>query len=143
MDNDIEPPAQWESIRQELMNVGFSEIEINKTQEWLENLSAQSDYISVPGVSAIPSIRLFCAQETDKLDLECQGFLLFLEQCNIIDPQARELIIDRFLDLDTEDIGIEQLRWVILLVLLNQPGQEAACAWLEDLIYEMPLEYLH
>ena len=45
--------------------------------------------------------------------------------------------------LESEDISLEQLKWVALLVLFNQPGQEAAFAWMHDLVYDMPSVSLH
>ncbi|MEZ5671400.1 MAG: DUF494 family protein [Thiotrichaceae bacterium] len=61
---------------------------------------------------------------------------MFLEQANILDPQTRELVIDRVMALDTEEFTLEQLKWVVLMVLFNQPGQESSLAWMEDLVYD-------
>ena len=47
-------------------------------------------------------------------------------------------MIERLLALDTEELGLEQVRWVVLMVLSSQPGQEAACARMEDLVYDLP-----
>ena len=40
-------------------------------------------------------------------------------------------------------LNIEQARWVVLMVLFNQPGQEAAYAWVEDLVYNPQGGQLH
>ena len=56
-----------------------------------------------------------------------------------MDPIRRELVIDRVMALESEEIDLEQLKWLILLVLFNQPGQEAAFAWMEDLVFENKL----
>jgi Smg protein len=45
--------------------------------------------------------------------------------------------------LETEEIELTQLKWVILMVLFNQPGQEEAYAWIEDLLFEDVGGYLH
>ncbi len=45
--------------------------------------------------------------------------------------------------LETDDIDLSQLKWVILMVLFNQPGQEEAYAWMEDLLFEDVTGYLH
>ena len=42
-----------------------------------------------------------------------------------------------------EDIDIEQVKWVVLMVLFNQPGQEANYAWMEDLMFDTEQEYRH
>jgi len=45
--------------------------------------------------------------------------------------------------LDQDEIGIEDLKWVVLMVLFNQPGQEANYAWMEDLMFDEESEYRH
>jgi Smg protein len=46
------------------------------------------------------------------------------------------MVIDRVMALDADDIDLEQLKWVVLMVLFNQPGREGAYAWMEDLVFE-------
>ncbi len=80
------------------------------------------------------SYRIYVAPELAQLDVECRGFLLLLEQTGILDSETRELVIDRVMALETDGIDLHQLKWIILMVLFNQPGQEEAYAWLEDLV---------
>ena len=51
--------------------------------------------------------------------------------------------MDRVMALETEQIDLEELRWVILMVLFNQPGLEEAYAWMEDLVFDGFGVYLH
>ena len=53
------------------------------------------------------------------------------------------MVIDRALALDTLQISPEDLKWVVLLVLLNQPGREESLARMEDLVYSEEPAYLH
>jgi Smg protein len=69
--------------------------------------------------------------------------LLFLEQMGVLTPASRERVIDRAMALENEDFDIDQLKWVILMVLFNQPGEEAAYAWVEDFVFENPTSSLH
>ena len=79
-----------------------------------------------------------------RLDTECRGFLLFLEQINVLDFTTRELVVDRVMELDTKEFALDDLKWVILMALLNVPGQESAYSQLEDLIFdEVPEGPLH
>jgi len=48
--------------------------------------------------------------------------------------RQREIVIDRMLALDADELDTEQLKWVVLMVLSSQPGQEAAFQRLEDLV---------
>jgi Smg protein len=47
------------------------------------------------------------------------------------------------LALEADDIGLEQMKWVVLMVLFSQPGQEDAFERMEDLVYEERPELLH
>ena len=57
-------------------------------------------------------------------------------------PQ-REILIDRLLALETPDIDVEQIQWVVLMVLFSQPGQEQAYARMEDMVFEEENGSLH
>ena len=59
-----------------------------------------------------------------RLSTECRGFLLTLERLGMLSPQQREIVIDRLLALDADELDTEQLKWVVLMVLSSQPGQE-------------------
>jgi Smg protein len=61
---------------------------------------------------------------------------MYLENVGILDTQRRELVIDRLQALDAEEIDLEDVKWVVLMVLFNQPGQEANYAWMEDLMFD-------
>jgi len=45
-------------------------------------------------------------------------------------------VIDRLVALGPGDIDVEQVKWVVLMVLFSQPGQEKAFARMEDLVFE-------
>jgi Smg protein len=55
-----------------------------------------------------------------KLDAQCRGFLLTLEQSGILDLQTRELVIERALAATGDSLSLEQLKLVVLMVLWNQ-----------------------
>jgi len=40
-------------------------------------------------------------------------------------------------------MDLEQVKWVVLMVLSCQPGQEAACERMEDLVYVLPEQVPH
>lgn len=132
-ESDLEPDQ--ETLKVELLEAGFPRTEVNKAFEWLAVLAAQRQAPALT-LQAERSIRVFSGKEISKLDTECRGFLMFLEQSGILTPANRELVIDRVMALETEEIDLEQLKWIILMVLFNQPGQEAAYAWMEDLVFD-------
>ena len=86
--------------------------------------------------STARAIRIFDALEQARLDTDCRGYLVHLEQIGILSPTQRERVIDRLMALDGDEIDIEKLKWVALMVLFSQPGEETAFSRMEDLVFE-------
>ncbi|MGJ7904790.1 DUF494 family protein [Lysobacter sp. 1R34A] len=125
----------------ELGQAGFSPAEINKAFEWLDALALQRPAVSPPRTGG--PTRVYFGPELDKLDVECRGFLLFLEQHGILDAGQRELVLDRAMALDQDELDLDDLKWVVLMVLFNQPGSEAAYAWMETQMFADEPEPVH
>lgn len=142
MNDEIEFDTDEESLRVELQEAGFHQTEITKAFQWLEGLVDKQDS-DEHALSNASSMRVYTPEESDKLDLDSRGFLLFLEQTGVLDHNTRELVIDRVMALEADEIDLEQLKWVVLMVLFNQPGREAAFAWMEDLVFEEATGILH
>ncbi len=68
---------------------------------------------------------------------------MFIEQIGVINTVTREMVIDRLCALDKPYISLEDLKWVVLMVLFNVPGSEQAYAQMEDLIFDEPADVLH
>ena len=142
-EDEREVEADRDSLQQELIQVGFPELEVTKAFSWLEVLTGEPDQeVSAPAVGT-SATRVYTAEETRRLDLECRSFLLFLEQAGVLDGVTRELVIDRVMALEVEDLDLEQLKWVILMVLFNQPGRESVYAWMEDFVFDRASGHLH
>src|SRR3546814_17140820 len=60
---------------------------------------------------------------------------MVLEQHGILDPAQRELVLDRAMALDQDELDLDDLKWVVLMVLFTQPGSEAAYAWMETQMF--------
>ena len=82
-------------------------------------------------------MRVFTDSELARLSTECRGLLLTLENARVLTPQQREIVIERMLALDADEPDTEQLKWVVLMVLSSQPGQEQAFARMEDLVADV------
>ena len=91
------------------------------------------DHIEVP----------YTDEERNHLPADCRGYLLALERSGILSPQQREIVIERLLALDASELDVDQLKWVVLMVLSSQPGEELACARMEDLVFDLPPERPH
>jgi Smg protein len=142
MDGEQAPPSDQNELRDELTQAGFPVKEIDKAFDWLDDLAYNSQS-PVGEAHRKQSMRIYTEEEQARLDLDSRGLLVFLEQSNILSQTARELVIERALALDTPFITEEELKWIILLVLMNQPGQEAAFARMEDMVYNEVPEFLH
>jgi len=139
MEDEIEMLPDSDVIRTELMEAGFETCEVNKAFDWLDSLSLQRAI--KPTIT--PAFRIFCTQEIDKLDLECRNLIMFLEQNGILNSGNREIVIDRAMALENEEISMEKMKWIVLMVLLSQPDEEIAFSRMEDIVYDLVPTYLH
>jgi len=90
MDDETEAGPDRESLHVELLEAGFPHGEINKAFDWLEELARHRE-TTLPAPQTGRSIRLFTDRECERLDTECRGFLIFLEQMDILTPASREI----------------------------------------------------
>lgn len=121
-----------DTLLEELIAAGFPNEEVRSAFAWLDGLAQQRQLPLVFGPSR--SLRLYTREETSKLSGECRGFLMYLEQLGIIGAPARELVIDRLMALQ-EDVDLERVKWVCLLVMMNEPEADEAFGHLEELVY--------
>ncbi|MBI2381814.1 MAG: DUF494 domain-containing protein [Gammaproteobacteria bacterium] len=129
----VAPPTEA-ALTEMLEQAGFAQGEILKALRWLDDLSALRDDEFPPGPLADTAMRVFTAQECERLTPECRGFLLFLEQMGVLNDFSRELTIDRVMALDSpEELDVEQLKWIVMMVLYALPGYEGAYAWVESM----------
>jgi len=134
-----EPEPNRHELKQELGRAGFHDREIERALDWLDGLNAA-------GAGNAPkntAFRVFDVAEQERLDSPSRGYLLQLEQIGILQPAQRELVIDRLLALDNEEIDVEQTKWVVMMVLFSQPGQQDAYAQMEDLVYADDSAWVH
>lgn len=138
-DGELEDVENQLTLRVELAAAGFPEEEIDHAFAWLDGLVRQR---SAPALAhRTDALRVYTPEENEKLSADCRGFLLYLQQLGIINAESRELIIERLLALACE-IDLERVKWVCLLVLINQPGEEEAVVHLEDMVYYQG-DFLH
>ncbi len=128
-------------ITEELAAAGFSSGEIGRAFSWLDALVSQRGNAEAAPVRG--PTRVFNGVELAKLDVESRGFLLSLEQRGVLDVAQRELVLDRALALDQDTLELDDLKWVVLMVLFDQPGAEAAYAWMETQMDSDDPEPLH
>ncbi|KFN50812.1 hypothetical protein N790_04955 [Arenimonas malthae CC-JY-1] len=139
--DDPDAVRDRDSLQNGLIQAGFSPAEIHKAFDWLDELARQRPAVAAPRLQT--PVRVYSEPELDRLDMDCRGFLMFLEQSGVIDGDQRELVLDRVMALDQDEVDVDDLKWVVLMVLFNQPGSEAAYAWMESQMFEDEPEPVH
>jgi Smg protein len=124
-----------EHLARDLEQAGFQRATVQRALDWLTDLAFGHDRpMAAPhGDAAAGGIRVFVDSELARLTSACRGMLYSLERARVITPQQREIVIERLLALEPEELDTEQLKWVVLMVLSSQPGQLLAVERLSDL----------
>ncbi len=135
VDTEDEPEADQHELRIELSKAGFGDNEIDRALDWLDGLTDHQEHLTFNTQTA-HGTRIYNDFEMERLDASCRGYITYLEQIGILSPPQREILIDRLLALETADVDVDQVKWVVLMVLFSQPGQELAYARMEDLVFE-------
>lgn len=146
VNSQTELGSDQDELTDELIRAGFHHDEIYKALAWLEKLcelqsSDQTPYLTY--VNGLSSNRIYCPEEQIMLDVECRGFLVFLEQIKVLCATTREMVIDRVMEIDSDDFCLVDLKWVVLMVLFNVPGKESAYEQMEELIFDECEGLLH
>lgn len=133
---ELPASAERESITRELASAGFGGASIERALDWLADLAEDRHRPSVPAHTR--ALRVFSDSETERLPAECRGQLFQLEHAGILSAHQREIVIDRLLALDVEELDADKVKWVALMVLSSQPDEAAAYARMEDLVFDVP-----
>jgi Smg protein len=109
-----------ERVARKLSAAGFDDSDISEALHWLAGVLRAP----LAGTVALPdrrtSFRAFAPRELAKLDAECRGFLITLEQSGILNAATRELVLERSLAASGPSLSLDQLKLIVLMVLWNQ-----------------------
>lgn len=139
IDDNIDLIPDSEGIKDELIQAGFEQREVNNAFDWLETLTEQSTI--QPKISS--TFRIFSHQEKIKLDIECQDLLLFLEYSGILTTTTREIVIDRVMAIENKTLTLDEFKWTVLMVLLSQAEDDVVFSRMEDIVYDLTPTLLH
>ena len=138
--DEVPEVPEREHLARDLERAGFAHASVERALDWLAELACERDTspdaagdTPMAGIKST-AVRVFSEGELARLSTECRGFLFTLERLGILSPRQREIVIDRMMALDADELDTEQLKWVVLMVLSSQPGQELAFQRLEDLV---------
>ena len=143
VDQTMELDAQ--EVTDELMQEGFQKNDITKALAWLDNLAnmhnqdPQSRTISEQETST----RIYNKIELHQISLESRSYISYLEEAKILTSHTREMVIDCVMSLDGAELILEDLKWLILMVLFNDPISEDAFLQLESMLMDFEEGLIH
>lgn len=109
-----------ELVAKKLSAAGFEDSDISEALTWLAGVMHTPQRSLAPLPDSRTTFRAFAPKELAKLDAECRGFLMYLEQSSILSPQTREHVLERALAATGPTLSLEQLKLIVLMVLWNQ-----------------------
>lgn len=125
------------TLKARLSEAGFDLSGINKALTWLENIATtQDDPQDQPLQSSKGSIRIYSAEEKLKLNAKARGFILFMENIGQLTSSQRELAIEQIMSLDDSDLSLDDLKWVVMMVLGNSRSDKTEAQWLESIVFQ-------
>ena len=131
-------------LTEELVGAGFADSEIDKAFIWLEELLEVCEQDESQQLEQTrTSVRIYTDEEAQILKLSGQSLLTRLTNASVLDQFSREMVIDRVMALDSHDVNIEHIKWVVLMVLSNQPGFADIAEWAEVVVSEEFTPVIH
>jgi Smg protein len=107
-------------VAEKLSAAGFEDSDISEALHWLAGVMRSPRGAAATLPDSRTSFRAFAPRELAKLDAECRGFVITLEQSGILTPQTREVVLERSLAAAGHSLSLDQLKLIVLMVLWNQ-----------------------
>lgn len=132
--NDPAACPERDDLGRQLAAAGFQHEEISDALDWLDGLK-QINKGLYAALDDSEGCRVFCEEETERLDSEIRGLIVFLEHNGALSPSQREMLIDRLLAMPDDEITLPTAKLAALMVLWAQGaelpiliGEELLCA---------------
>ncbi len=122
------------TMEQELSAAGFEQNDILGAFDWYQQMKSMLSAPEHHYAHNVTAMRMFTKVELKRINTESLGFLIFLQQADVINDVERDLIIDRAMALKKVFIGIEEIRWITMMALWNQ-GREKDYSFVEDALF--------
>lgn len=121
-----------DKLSRKLSAAGFEDEDITRALTWLSGLE-QLNKANYPSAINESSGRFYADLEIKRVSFETLRFLTFWEQNKIITPVEREMILDRAVALNRDNLPLDQIKLIVLMVLWNQ-RQDLDPLIVEDLL---------
>lgn len=142
-DGEVEPDQ--EVLTMELREAGFEPEMVDRAFAWLDSLGNLCDQQNTSTditmgtrerSPAPPALRHYAPAESQRLGSAARGLLLKLEHCGVLTPRSREMVISQFMALEADSVEIDDLKWVILMVLSNDSASEGVFELTESVVMD-------
>lgn len=122
----------YTTLEQELSAAGFEEADISSAFDWYQTLEEMT-LNAGESHAANGTVRIYVEEENRKIHSAGLGFMLFLEQAGVIDAAQRELVIDRAMALEDNEVSLDQIKWIMLMTLWKQ-DKASDYLFIEDVV---------
>ena len=122
-------------LKARLSEAGFDDGRINKALSWLENIASLQEGKLDSLVTIQNSLRIYSKAEQNKLNAKARGFLMFMENVGQLSAAQREMVIEQVMNLEDSTLLMEDLKWVIMMVICNSEEASTPTQWLESIVF--------
>jgi len=130
-----------DKLERKLSAAGFEDEDISEALTWLSALQQQNPE-NYPSRLEHAGQRHFAELELQRTSYEARQFLVFAEQQHLISAIEREMIIDRAVALQQENLALDKLKLIMLMVLWNR-HQDLDQLLIEELLTPLQSAQLH
>lgn len=123
------------ALKAHLSEAGFETVKIDKALNWLENIATLQDGKFMPFDTTNGGMRIYSDEEKLKIDAKSRGFLLFMENVGQLDASQREMVVNQVMSLGDSSITLDDLKWVVMMVLGNSSDEMISAQWLESIVF--------
>jgi Smg protein len=129
-----------DQLTRKLSAVGFETDEIQEALSWLDGLAETAQ--AHADAQQPTSVRIYSAEEVERLGEESIGFISFLESAGVLPPTMREMVMDRASAVGESPLALEDLKVIVLMVFWSL-GEEPDALILDELFVAPEERLIH
>lgn len=138
---DLGSYPDHDKLSKKLTAAGFEGEDIDQALVWLSGLR-QLTRDEYPECINRAGFRIYSDHEQRRISSDALLFLNFWEQNQFITPIEREMIVDRAVALDRDNLQLDKVKLIMLMVLWSQ-HEELDPMLIEDLLTPSATSLLH
>jgi Smg protein len=134
-EQDSEHELDDDLLKAHLSEAGFDDGRIDKALNWLENIAALQEGRLDTFVTSLNSVRIYSEAEQSKLNTKARGFIMFMENMGQLSAAQREIVIEQVMTLEDSTLSMDDLKWVVMMVIGNSEETAMPTQWLESIVF--------